>query len=185
MGYAKTLAMEGARSVVETLHPLSRVPLPAAGTCAGYRSLFPPLWARLVVVWTGRLSGPFKSELEVSMNRTALVLILLSVVGCGDGPAEPKDGSDEPGAPTPRLALWLAKKSELMAHDQARFDLVMTGWFEQAEAQSIRTSTPTARLLAGLTHTWVLDDPGWQALLVTVANGGDPMVRCKSRTTCT
>jgi hypothetical protein len=50
----------------------------------------------------------------------------------------------------------------------------MTGWFEAAEAQDVRAATPSARLLAGLTHTWVLDDPGWQALLVTVANGGDP-----------
>lgn len=108
------------------------------------------------------------------MSRPALVLILLAFVGCGDSPAEPKDNSDEPGTPTPRLALWLAKKSELISHDQARFDLVMTGWFEQAEAQNIRASHPDAQLLAGLTHTWVMDDPGWQALLVTVANGGDP-----------
>ena len=47
---------------------------------------------------------------------------------------------------------------------------IITGWFEATEAQDIRTATPSARLLAGLTHTWVLDDPGWQALLVTVAN---------------
>jgi hypothetical protein len=80
----------------------------------------------------------------------------------------------EAGDRSPRLALWLAKKDELLAHERAAYDLVMTAWFEPAEAEAIRTRRPSVRLLAGLTHTWVLDDPDWQRFLVTVANGGDP-----------
>ena len=110
------------------------------------------------------------------MIRIAFFFLLLPalLVGCDDNPADPGNGTEKPDLPTPRLALWLAKKPELLAHDQARYDLVMTGWFEPGEAQDIRTATPSANLLAGLTHTWVMDDPGWQGLLVTVANGGDP-----------
>jgi len=33
-----------------------------------------------------------------------------------------------------RLGLWLAKKSELIEHESAAFDLVMTAWFEPGEA---------------------------------------------------
>ena len=57
------------------------------------------------------------------------------------------------GDRTPRLALWLAKKEELLAHEGASYDLVMTAWFEPAKAQAIRARRPSARLLAGLTHT--------------------------------
>jgi hypothetical protein len=80
----------------------------------------------------------------------------------------------EIGDRAPRLVLWLAKKEELLAHEGPGYDVVMTAWFESAEAQAIRARRPSARLLAGLTHTWVLDDPDWLRFLLTVANGGDP-----------
>jgi hypothetical protein len=114
------------------------------------------------------------------MRRRALLVFvipaLLVSMGCGDEATQPEpDDNHKPSLKrTPRLALWLAKKDELITHPEARFDLVMTGWFQQDEADSITGGYPDARLLAGLTHTWVFDDPGWQTLLVTVANGGDP-----------
>lgn len=75
---------------------------------------------------------------------------------------------------SPRLALWLADKDELLAHESADYDLVMTSWFEPAEAGAIRARRPSAVLLAGLSHTWIMDDPEWLTFLLTVANGGDP-----------
>jgi hypothetical protein len=75
---------------------------------------------------------------------------------------------------SPRLALWLAKKHELIEHPTASYDLVMTAWFEPAEADSIRARHPTAKFLAGLTLTWIYDEPGWLGFLITVANNGDP-----------
>ncbi len=75
---------------------------------------------------------------------------------------------------TPRLALWLAKKDELTTYDEARYDVVMTSWFEPAEANIIKSHNPSTKFLAGLSHTWILDDPVWLEFLLTVANGGDP-----------
>jgi hypothetical protein len=112
--------------------------------------------------------------------KQVLLAIVISVsfviAGCGDDATQPEpDENQSPSLErTPRLALWLAKKNELIAHPEAVYDLVMTGWFEQDEADSIIADHPDSRLLAGLTHTWVFDDPGWQALLTTVANGGNP-----------
>ncbi len=92
-------------------------------------------------------------------------------------PAEPptvEGQSPEIPGRSPRLALWLAKKGELVAHPSAGYDLVMTAWFEPAEAQAIRHRRPSAKLLAGLTHTWIWDNPDWMRFLLTVANAGDP-----------
>jgi hypothetical protein len=114
------------------------------------------------------------------VKRILFFLLAALLVGCESNPTDPENGTEDPTSPTsptsptPRLALWLAKKPELMAHDQAPYELVMSGWFEPTEAQDIRAATPSAQLLAGLTHTWVLDDPGWQGLMLSVANGGDP-----------
>lgn len=108
--------------------------------------------------------------------RTGIPLLTASVLllnlGCATTPTEPS--GDETVPRSPRLALWLAKKSELIAHDSASFDLVMSGWFEASEAEAIRARRPSAKLLAGLTLTWVSASQDWLALLVTVANGGDP-----------
>lgn len=102
---------------------------------------------------------------------TLLASLLLGCLFCSTGP-----GSSPPSSTgrTPRLALWLAKKDELIAHQDASYDLVMTGWLTSEEADAITARAPQAKLLAGLTHTWILEDPGWQTLLVTVANNGDP-----------
>jgi len=75
---------------------------------------------------------------------------------------------------SPRLALWLADKNELLAHDTADFDLILTGWFEPTEAEALRARNANARLLAGLALNWVSTDPGWLPMLHTIANGGDP-----------
>ncbi len=74
---------------------------------------------------------------------------------------------------SPRLALWLAKKDQLLQQEHAGYDLVMSGWFEPEEADSIRAGRPASILLAGLTLCWVFDDTAWINLLETVANGGD------------
>jgi hypothetical protein len=109
------------------------------------------------------------------LRRTHLLLALLLLApGCEKDPVEP-NGDDDPATErSPRLALWLAKKGELIGHESAAFDLVMTGWIEPAEAQAMRERHPSAALMAGLTLHWVADDPAWRGLLVTVANGGDP-----------
>ncbi len=72
-----------------------------------------------------------------------------------------------------RLALWLAKKDELIEHQNASYDLVMAGWFEPSEEKTISTRNPSTKILAGLSSTWILDDPQWQSLLLTVANKGE------------
>ena len=86
----------------------------------------------------------------------------------------PKKSTPSLPAEVHALGLWLAKKSELIEHESAAFDLVMTAWFEPGKAVDIRERHPSTKLLAGLSLNWVSSDPEWQTLLVTVANGGDP-----------
>jgi hypothetical protein len=102
-----------------------------------------------------------------------LALILSAVAGCAGGGSTTQPTQAPAPNRTPRLALWLADKSELTARPDAAYDLVMGGWFEPAEAGVVESRRPSARVLAGLTATWTLDDAGWQGLLVGVANGGD------------
>jgi hypothetical protein len=102
----------------------------------------------------------------------ALAFLVAGVLGCGGGSPTPTAGSG-PADGGPRLALWLAKKDELIVRADATYDLVMSGWFEKAEADAIASRQTSTRLLAGLSHTWTLDDPSWLSLLVTIANGGD------------
>ena len=80
----------------------------------------------------------------------------------------------EPSRRSVKLALWLAKKDELIAHDEANFDLVMTGWIENAEEEAIHSRHPATKLLAGLSHTYIFNDPEWLTFLITIANNGDP-----------
>jgi hypothetical protein len=103
-----------------------------------------------------------------------VVLSLATMHGCVDSPAEPNGDDDTTVYRSPRLGIWLAKKGELIEHENATFDLVMTGWFDVQEAADIRDRHPSAILLAGLSLNWVSGDPEWQTFLVTVANGGDP-----------
>ena len=102
------------------------------------------------------------------------VLLLLITYGCGVDPTAPNEVISKTTSRSPRLGLWLAKKGELIEHESAAFDLVMTAWFEPGEAADIRERHPSAKLLAGLSLNWVSSDPEWQTLLITVANGGDP-----------
>ena len=102
-----------------------------------------------------------------------LAIVLAAANGCQEKAEEPKK-DDGAVSRSPRLGLWLAKKGELIAHESAAYDLVMSAWFEPSEAAAILDRHPSALLLAGLTLCWVSSDPDWQALLVTVANGGDP-----------
>ncbi|MBU0491868.1 MAG: putative glycoside hydrolase family 15 protein [Chloroflexi bacterium] len=103
-----------------------------------------------------------------------LALVVVGVLACEPATPVPSASPETPrtSAASPRLALWLAKKPELLARPDARYDLVMTAWFEPAEAQAIR-SRHNSTLLAGLSHTWIWENPDWQSHLVTVANGGD------------
>ncbi len=115
------------------------------------------------------------ASIHIPGSLRAWVLVLLSLVlaGCASTSSGPTDITDD-GSRDTRLALWLAKKAELIAHADAEYDLVLSGWFEPSEAEAILDTNPSARLLAGLALTWVMDDPDWQQLLVTVANGGAP-----------
>jgi hypothetical protein len=121
--------------------------------------------------------GKGKQRASVTLLTLAL---LISVLSCGktpvstDQPIRPPGEEDRTILRTPRLALWLAKKDELIAHESAAYDLVMTSWFEPAEADAIKSRHPSTKLLAGLAHTWILEDPAWLEFLLTVANGGDP-----------
>jgi hypothetical protein len=116
-------------------------------------------------------------------------VLLISILGCGEAFTLSGQPTSQPVQPTiiqppsednravtrtPRLALWLAKKDELIAHENATYDLVMAGWFEPAEADTIKSRRPSAKLLAGLAHTWILEDPAWLEFLHTVANHGNP-----------
>jgi len=103
-----------------------------------------------------------------------IVLLLLTTSGCEKIPTAPKENNGATTSRNARLGLWLAKKEELIEHESAAFDLVMTAWFEPDEAADIRERCPSVKLLAGLSLNWVSSDPEWQTLLVTVANGGDP-----------
>ena len=135
------------------------------------------------------------------MNKRVLivvaVLIPLLVIGgilLGEEekkPSEPQDQTSETETPTektensnetpieslttesdhPKIASWLAKKEELIESGKP-YDLVMAGWFTQEEAGQLRENNPDVLLLAGLTTTWVWDNPDWMNFLVTVANYG-------------
>lgn len=103
----------------------------------------------------------------------ALIVLLTTMLFCCDRSTEPPNNNNDNPDDTPRLALWLAQKSELLANADAHYDLVMSGWFETAEADTITSRHSPVQLMAGLTHTWVLDDPVWREFLVTIANGGN------------
>jgi hypothetical protein len=71
----------------------------------------------------------------------------------------------------PRIASWLAKKADIIASGKP-YSLVMSAWFTPEEAEQLRALNPDVLLLAGLTATWVYDDPEWMEFLTTVANYG-------------
>jgi len=121
----------------------------------------------------GRTSSRNRKRVASLRVSAGILVLCLLLAGCASTTTGPGDITDDDTRDT-RLALWLAKKAELIAHADAEFDLVLSGWFEQSEADEILDRHPSSKLLAGLTVTWILDDPAWQGLLVTVANGGDP-----------
>lgn len=130
------------------------------------------------------------------MNKRVLIavaaLIPLLVIGGilleEETPSVPQDQTDETETPSetpnetpteppepesdyPKIACWLAKKEELIESGKP-YDLVMAGWFTPEEAEQLRENNPDVILLAGLTTTWVWDNPDWMSFLVTVANYG-------------
>ena len=122
-------------------------------------------------------NGKRKQKACVALLASVLLISILSCEEASfstDQPTPPSNEGIEAIPRTPRLALWLAKKDQLIAHESATYDLVMTSWFEPAEADAIKSRHPSAKLLAGLAHTWILDDPAWLEFLLTVANDGDP-----------
>ena len=122
----------------------------------------------------GTTTGEYRSKLPGYVRFLVLLLFLTLTHGCSESPATPNDDNDPNASRNARLGLWLAKKDELIEHESAAFDLVMTAWFEPVEAAGIRERHPSTKLLAGLSLNWVSSDPEWQTLLVTVANGGNP-----------
>lgn len=86
-------------------------------------------------------------------------------------PTETPTEPPEPESDYPKIASWLAKKEELIESGKP-YDLVMAGWFTAEEAEQLRENNPDVILLAGLTTTWVWDNPDWMSFLVTVANYG-------------
>jgi hypothetical protein len=74
-----------------------------------------------------------------------------------------------PNTRRPQIASWLAKKDELIESGK-RFDLVMSGWFTPKEAEQIREQNPKAKLLAGLSVSFVWANRDWMTFLETVAS---------------
>jgi hypothetical protein len=122
-------------------------------------------------------SGKSKRKAIIALLTSVLLMSTLSCEGASSPTDQPPTQTPDRGAATvtrtPRLALWLANKDELIAHESATYDLVMAGLFEPAEADAIKSRNPSAKLLAGLSHTWILEDAGWLDFLLTVANHGD------------
>lgn len=113
---------------------------------------------------------------QISPVLVAFFLLISIMMACNETPTQTAEyevmSADSPERSV-RLALWLAKKEELIAHEDAYYDLVMTGWIDPSEEAKLRARYPSTKLLAGLTHTWIFNDPGWLDLLVIVANNGD------------
>ena len=69
-----------------------------------------------------------------------LLVLLLFVLffslphSCREDPVTPNEDNSPTTNRNARLGLWLAKKDELIEHESAAFDLVMTAWFEPGEA---------------------------------------------------
>ena len=124
--------------------------------------------------------SPLKTKaLRISTHRASaaalsLLVSVLLALGCSHDSAESDREKGEALSPSPRLALWLANKNDLIAHESASFDLVLSGWFDPHEAEAIRSRRPSAKLLAGLALNWIYDSQDWLSLLVTIANNGDP-----------
>ena len=126
-----------------------------------------------------KYGSPLKTKaLRTSIHRTSaaalsLLVSVLLALGCHDS-AEPDREKEETLSPSPRLALWLANKNDLIAHESATYDLVLSGWFDPNEAEAIRSRRPSSKLLAGLALNWIYNSEEWLSLLVTIANNGDP-----------
>ena len=118
------------------------------------------------------------------------LLIALLISGCAQEAAapeiipgteipEPEGQPSEPpgeepvevGKQYPEIASWLAKKEEIIDSGKP-YSLVMTAWFTPEEAARVKSQNPDAKLLAGLTTNWVLDNEGWMTFLETVASYG-------------
>ncbi len=112
----------------------------------------------------------------------ALSALVLAGTGCvpavGTSPAPVATTTTAPGSvwsrqkgTYPKIASWLAKKDEIIASEKP-YSLVMTGWFTPEEAAAIKSFSPQAILLAGLSLNWVWDNAEWMAFLLTIANYG-------------
>jgi len=124
----------------------------------------------------GTSTGKYRSKIPGHVRLLVLLLFVLFITlphSCREVPIANNDDNSTTTSRNARLGLWLAKKNELIEHESAAYDLVMTAWFEPGEAADIRDRHPSAKLLAGLSLNWVSSDPDWQTLLVTVTNGGD------------
>ena len=130
------------------------------------------------------------------MNRNALLLIgvLIPVIIIGvvvlnsdeelinetsdqepDTPETPTEtateSETEETSDYPKIASWCAKKEEIIESGKP-YDLVMAGLFTPEEAIQLKANNPDMLILAGLTTTWVWDNPGWMSFLTTVASYG-------------
>jgi len=111
------------------------------------------------------------------MKKIILILGIILLSGCIGEEAPPEQPPikppevAEPVDDYPKIAVWLAKKDEVIASGKP-YDLVMTAWFTPEEASQIRAQNPDVKLLAGLTLNWILDDEGWKTFLETVASHG-------------
>ncbi|MEW6746602.1 MAG: putative glycoside hydrolase [Planctomycetota bacterium] len=118
------------------------------------------------------LRGPAGRDPIRTLIPAIALAFAMSCASCGRSGSHGDDAVVQ--ARSASLALWLAKKEELLDHATAFYDLVMTAWFDPAEAAELRARTPATLLLAGLSHTWIWVDPEWMTFLLTVANAGDP-----------
>lgn len=72
----------------------------------------------------------------------------------------------------PKIAIWLAKKDEVIASGKP-YDMIMTAWVTPEEASQIKAQNPDVKIFAGLTTNWILDNEGWKLFLETVASHGN------------
>ncbi len=85
----------------------------------------------------GTSIGHYAGKLPGLIRFIVLLLFFLFITllhSCGEVPIAPKGDNSPTASRNARLNLWLAKKSELIEHESAAFDLVVTAWFKPGES---------------------------------------------------
>ncbi len=111
-----------------------------------------------------------------------ITIFFTALIGCGSLPTTTTISPPQyispaitqtfaPSNTAPKIASWLAKKDEIIA-SRKPYALVMSGWFTPEEAAQIKSFSPDALLLAGLSVNWVWANNDWMTFLTSVASYG-------------